>query len=102
VIHNSFSDTLLIVDDSSLADVSHKLSDIAQENALRRAINRVADADLIQDLNKEVDECVNNFMVRHFRHNRSSLRSPVDVFSFLSLGPNFRPAWTLNSFVRCP
>ncbi|KAI0270351.1 hypothetical protein BGY98DRAFT_1100720 [Russula aff. rugulosa BPL654] len=47
----------------SLADVSRKLSDLAQENAFRRAINRVADADLIQDLNKEVDECVNNFML---------------------------------------
>jgi hypothetical protein len=48
---------------SSLVDISPKLTDLAQENAFRRAINRVADADLIQGLNKEVDECFNNFMV---------------------------------------
>lgn len=49
--------------DSSLSDVTRRFSDLAQENAFRRAINRVADADLIQDLNKEIDECLNNFMV---------------------------------------
>ena len=48
---------------SSLSDVARKLSDLAQENAFRRAINRAADADLIQDLNKGVDECIDNFML---------------------------------------
>jgi hypothetical protein len=47
--------------DSSLADVAHKLSDLAQENAFRRAIKRVCDEDLIQDLNKDVDESTNSF-----------------------------------------
>ncbi|KAI0302996.1 hypothetical protein BC826DRAFT_324029 [Russula brevipes] len=57
--------TVMRVDalESSLVDISHKLTDLAQENAFRRAINRVADADLIQGLNKEVDECFNNFML---------------------------------------
>jgi hypothetical protein len=70
-------------DASSLGDVSKKLSDLAQENAFRRAINRVADADLIQDLNKEVEECVNNFMVCQFRHNRlrsSNSRIPLQAW----------------------
>ncbi|KAH9037680.1 hypothetical protein EDB85DRAFT_2198460 [Lactarius pseudohatsudake] len=49
--------------DSSLSDISRVLSDLAQENAFRRAINRVADADLIQDLNKQVDECFHKFML---------------------------------------
>lgn len=49
--------------ESSLADISRSLSDLAQENAFRRAINRVADADLIQDLNEQVDECFRKFML---------------------------------------
>ncbi|KAH9065129.1 hypothetical protein EDB83DRAFT_2291711 [Lactarius deliciosus] len=49
--------------ESSLSDISRVLSDLAQENAFRRAINRVADADLIQDLNKQVDECFHKFML---------------------------------------
>ena len=86
--------------DSSLADVSRKLSELAQENAFRRAINRVADADLIQDLNKEVDECINNFMV--CRIPRQSAPAFQLTCSSSSLGPNFQLAWTLNSFVRHP
>ncbi|KAF8271660.1 hypothetical protein EI94DRAFT_512512 [Lactarius quietus] len=49
--------------ESSLSDISRGLSDLAQENAFRRAINRVADADLIQDLNEQVDECFGKFML---------------------------------------
>ncbi|KAI9466620.1 hypothetical protein BJY52DRAFT_4177 [Lactarius psammicola] len=49
--------------ESSLSDISRILSDLAQENAFRRAINRVADADLIQDLNKQVDACFRKFML---------------------------------------
>ncbi|KAH9007214.1 hypothetical protein EDB86DRAFT_65105 [Lactarius hatsudake] len=49
--------------ESSLSDISRVLSDLAQENAFRRAINRVADADLIQDLNKQVDESFHKFML---------------------------------------
>ncbi|KAI0301914.1 hypothetical protein B0F90DRAFT_1716338 [Multifurca ochricompacta] len=49
--------------ESSLSDISRRLSDLAQENAFRRAINRVADADIILDLDKEVDECLRNFML---------------------------------------
>jgi hypothetical protein len=60
--------------------VYRKLSDLSQENAFRRAINRVADADLILDLNKEVDECVNNFMVCQFDPIGSGL--PVHEFLF--------------------
>jgi hypothetical protein len=52
--------------ESSLSDISHSLSDLAQENAFRRAINRVADADLILDLNRQVDECFRKFMVCPF------------------------------------
>ncbi|KAH9007216.1 hypothetical protein EDB86DRAFT_66754 [Lactarius hatsudake] len=49
--------------ESSLSDISRILSNLAQENAFRRAINRVADAGLIQDLNKQVDECFRKFML---------------------------------------
>ncbi|KAI0269379.1 hypothetical protein BC834DRAFT_866064 [Gloeopeniophorella convolvens] len=49
--------------ESSLSDISHKLTDLGKENAFRRAINRVADADLINDLEKQVEDCYRNFML---------------------------------------
>ena len=46
--------------------MSHSLSDLAQENAFRRAINHATDLDLILDLRKKVDECFRKFMVCPF------------------------------------
>jgi hypothetical protein len=48
---------------SLLTDIAWKLSELAQENAFCQAINCIADAGQIQDLNNEVDECINNFML---------------------------------------